>query len=89
MKDLWKRLAPLLLPILVVLVPHPEGLPQHAWYFFAIFAGVVLRLILEPLPGAAIGLIGVTVVAALAPWTLFGSAETSLQGFNAPNRAIE
>ena len=89
MSELFKRLAPLLLAILVALVPHPDGLPQHAWYFFAIFAGVVVGLILEPLPGAAIGLIGVTVVAALAPLTLFGPAETSAPEFNAPNRAIE
>jgi L-tartrate/succinate antiporter len=34
-------------------------------------------------------LIGVTVVAALAPWTLFSAAQTSQQGFSAPNRAIE
>lgn len=89
MNDWFKRFAPLLLAVLVALVPHPDGLSQHAWYFFAIFAGVVLGLVLEPLPGAAMGLIGVTVVAALAPWTLFGPAESSAQEFNAPNRAIE
>jgi L-tartrate/succinate antiporter len=64
-------------------------LPQHAWYFFAIFIGVVFGLILEPVPGPAIGLIGVTVVAASAPWTLFGPAELSARGFNAPGRAVE
>jgi len=89
MKKLLKGIAPLVVAILVVLVPHPDGVPQHAWYFFAIFIGVVLGLILEPLPGPAIGLIGVTIVAALAPWTLFGPAEMSARGFNAPNRAIE
>jgi L-tartrate/succinate antiporter len=89
MKDWFKRLAPLLLAILLALMPHPDGLPQHAWYFFSIFAGVVVGLILEPLPGAAIGLIGVTAVATLAPLTLFAPAETSVPQFNAPNRAIE
>ncbi|HXZ69176.1 MAG TPA: DASS family sodium-coupled anion symporter, partial [Alphaproteobacteria bacterium] len=44
---------------------------------------------LESLPSSAIGLIGVTTVAALAPWTLFGPAELSAPGFNAPARAIE
>lgn len=88
-KELCKRLAPVLLSILVALVPHPEGLTQHAWYFFAIFSGVVLGLVLEPLPGAAIGLIGVTIVATLAPWTLFSPAESSERGFNVPSRAIE
>jgi L-tartrate/succinate antiporter len=70
-------------------IPPPDGLAQNAWYFFAIFVAVVLGLILETLPGSAIGLIGVTVVAALAPWTLFGSAELSTPGFNAPARAVE
>jgi L-tartrate/succinate antiporter len=62
-----KRLAPFVVAVVLAIVPPPDGLPQHAWYFFAIFVGVVLGLILEPLPGTAIGLIGVTVVAASAP----------------------
>ena len=89
MKKLLKRVGPLLVAILIALMPYPDGLPQHAWYFFAIFSGVVLGLIVEPLPGPAIGLIGVTIVAALAPWTLFGPAEMSAKRFNAPNRAVE
>ena len=89
MKLLLKIIAPPVAAILVALIPHPDGVLQHAWYFFAIFIGVVVGLILEPLPAPAIGLIGVTIVAALAPWTLFGPAEMSAQGFNAPNRAIE
>jgi L-tartrate/succinate antiporter len=84
-----KRVIPFLIVALLAIVPPPDGLPQHAWYFFAIFTGVVLGLILEPLPGPAIGLIGVTAVAASAPWTLFGSAELSTPGVNLPARAIE
>ena len=56
-------------------MPAPAGLPQHAWYFFAIFAGVIVGLMVEPLPGGAIGLIGVTLVTVLAPWVLFSPAE--------------
>jgi di/tricarboxylate transporter len=70
-------------------MPHPDGLPQHAWYFFAIFTGVVFALVVEPLPAPAIGLIGVTIVAASAPWTLFGPAEISARGFDAPGRAVQ
>jgi L-tartrate/succinate antiporter len=88
MGGISKRLLPILLAILIAVLPHPVTLPQHAWYFFAIFAGIVLGLILEPLPGGAIGLIGVTVVAALAPWTLFGPGELAGPEFNAPSRAI-
>jgi L-tartrate/succinate antiporter len=84
-----KRLAPFVIAVLLAIMPPPDGLPQHAWYFFAIFTGVVLGLILEPLPGPAIGLIGVAVVAASAQWTLFGSAELSTPGVNPPARAIE
>jgi L-tartrate/succinate antiporter len=36
-----------------------------AWHYFALFAAVVAALITEPLPGAAIGFIGVTLAAAL------------------------
>jgi L-tartrate/succinate antiporter len=89
MKKLARTCAPFILATLIALSPAPEGLAQHAWYFFAIFVGVVLGLILEPLPGAAIGLIGVATAAALAPWALFGPTQISSSGFNAPARAIE
>jgi L-tartrate/succinate antiporter len=89
MRTFFKTFAPVVAAIVVALISPPEGLAQNAWYFFAIFVAVVLGLILESLPGSAIGLIGVTIVAALAPWTLFGPAELSTPGFNAPGRAIE
>lgn len=30
----WKLLAPLAVTIIVALIPTPEGLAPHAWYFF-------------------------------------------------------
>src|SRR3954454_11407765 len=87
MKRAWKALAPLAVAIAIALIPAP-GLPQHAWYFFAVFTGVIVGLILEPLPGGAIGLIGVTVVTVLAPWVLFSRAELAKPGFNAANAAV-
>ncbi|MBE0625575.1 MAG: anion permease [Burkholderiales bacterium] len=84
----WRALAPVALTAALALFPSPEGLPQHAWYFFAIFAGVVLGLMLEPLPGGAIGLIGVTLVAALAPWVLYAPQELAKPGFKVPNAAL-
>jgi hypothetical protein len=81
----WKRLAPLVVTIGIALIPAPAGLAQHAWYFFAIFAGVIVRLMFEPLPGGAIGLIGVTVVTLLARWVLYGPADLAKPGFNATN----
>ena len=61
----WKHFAPLVVALIVALIPAPAGLPQYAWYYFAIFAGVIVGLMFEPLPGGAIGLIAVTLVAPL------------------------
>jgi L-tartrate/succinate antiporter len=77
-----RALAPILVAIAIAFIPAP-GLAQHAWYFFAIFAGVIVGLMLEPLPGGAIGLIGITVVTVLSPWVLFSPADLARPGFNA------
>ncbi len=58
----WKHFAPIVVALIIALIPAPAGLPQYAWYYFAIFAGVIVGLMFEPLPGGAIGLIGVTLV---------------------------
>lgn len=44
----------------------PPGLPATAWHYFALFAAVIAALITEPLPGPAVGSIGVTIAAALS-----------------------
>ncbi len=88
MKISWKAVAPIALTILLALLPAPAGLAQHAWYFFAIFAGVILALVLEPLPGGAVGLIGVTVVTVLAPFVLYSPAEVAKAGFRPFNAAL-
>lgn len=84
----WKALAPVAVAIAIALVPAPDGLAQHAWYFFAIFAGVIVGLMLEPLPGAAIGLIGVVLVTVLAPFVLFAPAELAKAGFKPANASL-
>ncbi len=43
---------------------------------------------LEPLPGGAIGLIGVTLVAVLAPWVLFAPEDLAKPGFKPANAAL-
>jgi L-tartrate/succinate antiporter len=66
MKSLiWKSILPLLLGITIALLPVPQGLTLTAWHYFAIFTAVILALILEPIPAAAIGFIGVFLVAVL------------------------
>jgi L-tartrate/succinate antiporter len=84
----WKVLAPLAVAALVALIPHPHGLALHAWWYFAIFAGVIVGLMLEPLPGGAIGLIGVTLVTLLAPWVLHSPAQLAAPGFKPTTDAI-
>jgi L-tartrate/succinate antiporter len=84
----WKSLAPIALTIALALTPHPAGLAQHAWWYFSIFAGVIVGLMLEPLPGGAIGFIGVTLVTVLSPWVLFSPEQLAAPGFRAPAEAI-
>jgi L-tartrate/succinate antiporter len=84
----WKALLPVIVAGLIAIIPPPEGLAQHAWYFFAIFAGVIVGLMLEPLPGAAVGLIGVVLVTVLSPYVLFGPADLAKAGFKPANASL-
>jgi L-tartrate/succinate antiporter len=81
-------LLPIAVTVVLALLPPPEGLAQHAWYFFAIFSGVIVALMVEPLPGAAIGLIGIALVTILAPYVLFGPADLAKPGFKPANAAL-
>jgi L-tartrate/succinate antiporter len=89
MKSLiWKSLIPVILGIIIALLPAPQGLTLTAWYYFAIFGAVILALILEPIPAAAIGFIGVFLVAVLGlagpkpsdsiRWALSGFSNTTV-----------
>jgi di/tricarboxylate transporter len=60
MKNYWKALAPIIAGVALLFVPIPEGLKPNAWYYFALFVAVIIALILEPIPAASVGLIGVT-----------------------------
>jgi L-tartrate/succinate antiporter len=88
MRAYWKPLAPVLVAIVLALIPAPDGLAQHAWYYFAIFVGVIVGLMLEPLPGAAIGLIAVTLVAVLDEWVFFSPEQLAKPGFNSGNASL-
>ncbi|WP_034947925.1 anion permease [Erwinia oleae] len=68
-------LLPIVVSVVLLLIPVPEGLEPYAWHFFAIFVGVIVGLIFEPLPGAVIGLTGVVVIALFSQWLLFSPAE--------------
>jgi L-tartrate/succinate antiporter len=57
---IWKALVPVLVGLVISLFPSPHGLEQNAWFYFALFVSVIMGLIFEPIPSAAIGVIGVT-----------------------------
>ena len=56
----WKALVPIAVGVALLFLPIPEGLTPNAWYYFSLFVAVIIALILEPIPAAAVGLIGVT-----------------------------
>ena len=85
----WGKVAaPIATAATLALISAPAGLAQHAWYFFAIFAGVIVALMFEPLPGGAIGFIGVTLVTVLASQVLYSPEELAKPGFSAANGAL-
>ena len=79
---------PVAVAIVIALSPAPAGLALHAWRFFAIFAGVIVGLVFEPLPGGAIGLIGVTLATVLAPFVLYGPEQLAQTGFKPAGAAL-
>ncbi|WP_029458057.1 anion permease [Solidesulfovibrio alcoholivorans] len=60
-----KALLPVVVGLFVAALPVPAGLQPYAWQYFAVFAAVVVGLVLEPIPAAAIGVMGVTLAALL------------------------
>ena len=52
----WRYLAPLAVIAIIALLPLPAGLESHTWLYFAVFTGVIVGLILEPVPGAALAM---------------------------------
>jgi L-tartrate/succinate antiporter len=83
----WRTAIPFAVAIGLALMAPPAGLPQHAWYYFALFTGVIAALVTEPLPNAAMGLLGITAAAVLSPFVLFAPAELAKPGFNVAGSA--
>src|SRR5512139_416642 len=84
----WKHFAPVAVAIVIALLPAPSGLPQYSWYYVAIFAVVIVVLMVEPLPGGAIGLIGVTLVTVLSEYVFFSPDQLAKAGFNPARAAL-
>jgi len=84
----WKGWLPFALAVLVIALPAPAGLPLHAWRYFAVFVGVLAALVLEPIPNAAVGLVGVATCMAFSRWVLFGPDELARPGFDPTARSL-
>lgn len=61
-------------------LPKPVAVKQEAWQLFGIFAATVLGLILQPVPGGAMVLIGVVFSAILGGLTI----QSALSGYSDP-----
>lgn len=61
--DLWRGAIPVAVGVLIAAVPPPPDLPHSAFHYFGIFVAVILGLVLEPVPSAAVGLVGVAWIA--------------------------
>src|ERR1700692_3395846 len=84
----WEAIAPVAVTLVLALLPTPPGLSHFAWLYFSVFAGVIVGLVLEPLPGAAIAIIGLTVVAVLARFVLFSPQQLSAPDFRPASAAL-
>lgn len=78
---------PLLAGLALALIPAPSGLATHAWLYFAVFVTVILGVITEPIPSAAVGFIGVTFIGVTQ--LVFTPAQLADPGFRAPAEAIK
>ena len=86
-KKIMTAVIPITLTIILALIPTPQGLTPKAWYYFAVFAGVVVGMILEPVPVPVVCIIGLVVAASfglVAPnpgdsikWALSGFASNT------------
>ncbi len=85
--QIWRAGVPLIAGLLIAVWPAPAGLAPHAWLYFALFAAVILALITEPLPPAAVGLIGVTVIAVFG--LPFSAAQRLDPTFRLPAESIK
>ncbi|PWC13599.1 anion permease [Brenneria roseae subsp. americana] len=84
----WRWLAPFVVTLAVALIPAPAGLDPHAWLYFAVFLGVIVGLILEPVPGAVVAMTGIATIAILSPWLLFSPQQMADPEFKYTSRAL-
>lgn len=54
--------AVLLTAVIVLLIPHPSEITPQSWRLLAIFVATIVGMIVQPLPGGAMVLLGVTAI---------------------------
>ncbi len=74
----WRYLAPLAVIAIIALLPLPAGLESHT-ALLCRFTGVIVGLILEPVPGAVVAMVGISIIAILSPWLLFSRSSSPNQ----------
>jgi L-tartrate/succinate antiporter len=84
----WRALVPIIVGIIIVAIPVPAGLKPNAWYYFALFVATIIAIILEPIPVAGAGLVGIALAATLGlvdpkpgdsiRWALAGFSNTTV-----------
>lgn len=84
---MWRAGVPLLVGLTLALLPAPAGLPPHAWHYFAVFATVILALITEPVPAAAVGFLGVTFAGVFG--LVFTPAQLASPAFKFPAETLK
>ncbi len=83
-----KQMIGMMIPLAVLFVlwflPAPQGLSVDAWHFLAIFLAVIVGLVIEPIPSALVGLVGVSVISliGLAGKTPAANVKWALSGFS-------
>jgi L-tartrate/succinate antiporter len=79
---------PLAIGLIMALLPPPPGLAQYSWWYLSLFVTVIVGLIVEPVPAAAVGFLGVTAAAVLSRFVLYSPAQLAAAGFNPNSAAI-
>lgn len=83
-----KQTIGMIVPIAMLFVfwflPTPQGLSLEGWHFLAIFLAVIIGLVIEPVPAALVGLVGISVVAllGLVGKTPAANVKWALSGFS-------
>ena len=84
LRSQWRMFVPLFVFALIWIMPSPHGLSIQAWHFLAVFFAVLVGLVLEPIPAALLGLIGISVasVLGLVGKTPAANIKWALSGFS-------